>query len=234
MRRGYTRRGFLAASLRAGAGGVAAASLPLGTVARGVAAAEPVLAPAQRATLDAALARLIPASGPDDWSAADLGAGDYIERLLSGDGRIYAGGPDRAGFDDFRPLTRAKEMGWAAEIDRLRAVYAEGLAELDRRAGGSFATASEQIQDLVLTTLDLEGSEFFAALYDHTMEGVYGHPVYGGNRDYRAWKDLCYQGDVHGVRFPSTGSQGAWNVYGGYAPEEMIAPGMCPGQGPVE
>ena len=213
---------------------MAAASLPLGTVARGVASAEPVLTPAQRATLDAALARMIPASGPGDWSAADLGAGDYVERLLSGDGRIYAGGPYRAGFDDFRPLTRAKEMGWAEEIDRLRALYAEGLAELDRRAGGSFATAPEQIQDLVLTTLDLERSEFFAALYDHTMEGVYAHPVYGGNRDYRAWKDLCYQGDVHGVRFPSTGSPGAWNTYGGYAPEEMSRPGACPGQGPVE
>ncbi len=58
--------------------------------------------------------------------------------------------------------------------------------------------------------------------------------LYAGNRDYRAWKDLCYQGDVHGVRYPSTGSQGAWNVYGGYAPEEMISPGACPGQGPVE
>ena len=220
--------------MRAGAGGVAAASLPLGTLARGFATPEPVLSPELRATLDAALARMIPAAGPGDWSAADLGAGDYIERLLSGDGRIYAGGPYRAGFDEFRPLTRAKEMGWAAEIDRLRAVYAEGLAELDRRAGGSFADAPEQIQDLVLTTLDLEGSEFFAALYDHTMEGVYAHPVYGGNRDYRAWKDLCYQGDVHGVRFPSTGSPGAWNTYGGYAPEEMIAPGACPGQGPVE
>ena len=193
-----------------------------------------MLTTAERETLDAALARMIPADGPGDWSAADVGAGDYIERLLSGDGNIYAGGPTRASFGDFPPLTRVKEMGWAAEVDRLREVYADGLAELDRRAGGSFAGAPEAIQDLVLTTLDLEGSPFFDALYEHTMEGVYGHPIYGGNAGYRSWEDLCYQGDVHGVRFPDTGSSGAWNVYGGYAPEEMIEPGMCPGQGPVE
>ena len=153
-----------------------------------------MLAPAQRTTLDAALARMIPADGPDDWSAADLGAGEYIERLLSGDGDIYAGGPTRENFPAFAPLTRAKEMGWAAEVDRLRTVYTEGLAELDRRAGGSFADASEPIQDLVLTTLDLEGSAFFAALYAHTMEAVYGHPVYGGNAGYRAWKTSATRG----------------------------------------
>ena len=234
VRRGYTRRSFLAGTARLGAAGAAVGSVPLSAVATRPAAAEPVLSAAQRRTLDAALARMIPAEGPNDWSAADLGAGDYIERLLSGDGAIYAGGPTRESFDEFRPLTRAKEMGWAEEIDRLRTVYADGLTELDRRANGSFADAPEPVQDLVLTTLDLEGSPFFAALYAHTMEGVYGHPVYGGNADYRAWKDLCYQGDVHGVRFPATGSEGAWSTYGGYAPEEMIEPGTCPGQGPVE
>jgi hypothetical protein len=234
VRRGYTRRSFLAGAATLGAAGAAVGSVPLGALAPRPAAGEPVLSEAQRRTLDAALSRMIPADGPNDWSAADLGAGDYIERLLSGDGAIYAGGPTRESFDDFRPLTRAKEMGWAAEVDRLRALYTDGLAELDRRAMGSFADAAAPVQDLVLTTLDLEGSPFFAALYAHTMEGVYGHPVYGGNASYRAWEDLCYQGDVHGVRFPATGSAGAWNTYGGYAPEEMIEPGACPGQGPVE
>ena len=228
MKRGYTRRGFLAAAGRAGAAGAIVASLPMPALVPRLADAQPVLVPERRRTLDAALARMIPADGADDWSAADLGAGDYIEGLLSGDGRIYAGGPTRASFGDFPALTRAKEMGWAAEIDRLRAVYDDGLAELDRRAGGSFADAPVPIQDLVLTTLDLEGSPFFDALYEHTMEGVYSHPIYGGNRDYRAWNDLCYQGDVHGVRYPTTGSQGAWNIYGGYAPEEMNEPGACP------
>jgi hypothetical protein len=234
MRRGYTRRELLAGTARLGAAGVVAAALPLPALVPHAAPAEPLFSTAQRRTLDAALARMIPADRPGDWSAADLGAGNYIEAILSGSSEIYAGGPTREHFDEFQTLSRAKEIGWEAEIRRLRGVYTEGLAELDRRAGGSFADAPAEIQDLVLTVLDLEGAPFFAALYAHTMEGVYSHPVYGGNAGYKSWEDLCYQGDVHGVRFPQTGSPGAWNVYGGYAPEEMIAPGRCPGQGPVE
>jgi hypothetical protein len=176
---------------------------------------------------------MIPAEGPDDWSAADVGAGDYIDALLSNKNRVFAGGPYRSRFPRFQRLTRAKELGWEREKRRLRAIYAEGLAELDRRAGGDFAAAPAPVQDLILHTMDLQATQFFAALHAHTMEGVYAHPVYGGNRDYRAWKDLCYQGDVHGVRFPGVGGRNApWNRFGGYAPEEMAKPGECPGQGP--
>src|SRR5205814_1381221 len=77
-------------------------------------------------------------------------------------------------------------------------------------------------QDAILTGLDDRRDPFFNALVEHTMEGVYGHPVYGGNRNFRAWKAFGYQGDVHGVRFPGIGPPDApWNRYGGYAPEEM-------------
>jgi len=232
MRRGFTRRQLLAGGAKIGAVGAVIGSIPLRSKAIPTPTGTGVGA-ARRRTLNAALARMIPADGPGDWSAADVGAGDYIERLLAGTGDIYAGGPTRAEFKDFQSLSRVKEMGWAEEIHRLRELYSDGLAELDRRAGGSFADAPDSIQDLVLETLDLEGSPFFAALYAHTMEGVYAHPVYGGNKNFRAWRDLCYQGDVHGVRFPKHGSRGSWNTYGGYAPEEMAAPGECPGQGPA-
>jgi gluconate 2-dehydrogenase gamma chain len=233
MRRGYTRRQFIATTIKVGAVGAAASALP--NVARGAAREllehERVFTASQRATLDAALARMIPAEGAGDWSAADAGAGDYIEKLLSGS--IYGGGPDRAHFGEFQPLSRAKEMGWAAELERLKAVYAGGLAELDRRAGGAFAAIPAPFQDMILMSLDGEGAPFFRVLYEHTMEGVYSHPAYGGNRDYLAWNDLCYQGDVHGVRTPGIGDPDApWNVFGGYAPEEMAQPGACPEEDP--
>lgn len=233
MRRGYSRRDFLSTTAKIGAVGGVARVLPFSGLRAKVARAASGLTTDQRRTLDAALARMIPAQGKGDWSAADVGAGDYIERLLSGSQDIYAGGPTRPRFPFFWRLSRAKEFGWEAEVRRLRDVYATGLEELDRRARGSFADAPATVQDLVLTSLDFEGSPFFAALYAHTMEGVYSHPVYGGNKEYRAWKTYCYQGDVHGVRFPSGGSSGSWNTYGGYAPEEMGEPGACPGQGPT-
>lgn len=191
------------------------------------------LTPGERTTLDAALARMIPAEFPDDWSAADVGAGDYVDRLLASfhhaPQRIYAGGPTREHFADFQELTPVKRAGWTTRVRELRVLYRDGLEELDRRAGGDFAEAPAPVQDAILEILDHADDPFFEALYHHTMEGVYGHPVYRGNEDYRPWGEFGYAGDVHGVRFPGIGDPDAsWNVHGGFAPEEMIEPGGGP------
>lgn len=226
----YTRRQALAGAGKAGVAGAMAISLPpqlLGTPAAGG-----VLARGQLRTLRAAVARIVPAEGPGDWSAADAGADNYILTLLSNPahpGRIYAGGPVRARFGRFQRLSRVKRIGWSREVRRLRGLYREGLAQLDSMTGGDFASTPPQLQDAVLTQLDDSGSDFFAALFNHTMEGVYSHPVYGGNRGYRGWQAFGYAGDVHGVRFPHIGAPDApWNVHGGYAPEEMAQPGREP------
>ena len=194
-------------------------------VARWVLSGSP-LSERQLRVLRAAVARIVPAQGAGDWSAADVGADQYILRLLSGTDAIYAGGPVRADFGVFQRLSRVKQIGWSREVVRLRRVYADGLDQLDRLALGNFAAALPVLQDVILTLLDDTGSDFFTALFNHTLEGVYAHPVYGGNRGYRAWEAFGYAGDVHGVRFPNIGPPDApWNVYGGYAPEEMAQPG---------
>ncbi|MHB1785017.1 MAG: gluconate 2-dehydrogenase subunit 3 family protein [Acidimicrobiales bacterium] len=203
------------------------------------------LSASQRATLAAAVGRVVPSSGQGDWSAADLGVVEYIDGLLSGfdrdpaTGRIYPAGPYRLGskqgpgFYAYRPLSRVKAIGWRRQVKRWQSLYAKGLAGLDAAAAGDFATAPELQQDLILLDLDLSASPFFAALFDHTMEGTYSHPAYGGNQGYRAWQWLGFAGDVHGVRFPTVGSQGPWNVYGGYSPEEIIQPGSASTEQPV-
>lgn len=227
-RRAYTRRDVVVGAGRAGVAGAVASSLPLSLLAPS-AAARDVLSPAERRTLRAAVARIVPAERPGDWSGADVGADAYILRLLAGIDDIYAGGPVRRRFRRFQRLWRVKRIGWRRHIRKLRRVYRDGLAELDRRSGGDFALLPAPAQDAILTTLDVEGSPFFTALYNHTMEGVYAHPVYGGNRDYRAWEAFAYEGDVHGVRFPGVGPADApWNVHGGYAPQEMVEPGKGP------
>jgi hypothetical protein len=221
--RRVTRRQALRDAGRMGAAGAFALSLPPWLLKPRSAAA---LAPSAQATLKAAVARIVPASGPGDWSAADVGADNYILTLLSGAGQIYAGGPYRSRFPRFQVLSRIKQIGWSREVKRLQGVYSAGLAQLDKMAGGNFATVPAPVQDAILTELDDSGSDFFSALYNHTLEGVYSHPVYGGNKDYRAWQAFGYAGDVLGVRFPKIGPADApWNVYGGYAPEEMIQPG---------
>jgi gluconate 2-dehydrogenase gamma chain len=195
---------------------------------------------AQRRALTAAVARLIPAAGAGDWSAADAGAVDYIERLLNAfsdaaaNPKLYGGGPTRPHFAEFHRLSRAKRLGWQREVLRLRDLYSSGLDLLNRQDPGAndFASLSSVQQDLVLEGLDLQAALFFETLFNHTMEACYGHPVYGGNRDYVGWDSVCYEGDVHGVRFPggedSSADAEPWRKFGGYAPEEMIAPGACP------
>ncbi|HVA74633.1 MAG TPA: gluconate 2-dehydrogenase subunit 3 family protein [Acidimicrobiales bacterium] len=203
------------------------------------------LTAAEITTLNAALARMIPASGPGDWSAADLGVATYIDNILSvswsggSPPPVFAGGPYRAasaagpGFGAFQQLSRVKAKGWQAQISRWQGLYRSGLAALDKAAGGNFAAVPSPVQDAILEKFDLSNDKFFAVLYDHTMEGAYSHPVYGGNTGYRSWQAVGFAGDVHGVRFPTVGSQGAWNVYGGYAPEEIIAVGSSATEQPV-
>jgi gluconate 2-dehydrogenase gamma chain len=223
--RALTRRQALSEAGRAGVGGALALALPP-QLLTGSSPSRGALSASQATTLRAAVARIVPASGPGDWSAADVGADSYILNLLSGVGMIYAGGPTRSRFSRFQRLSRIKRIGWSREVKRLRDVYARGLARLDSMAQGNFAAAPAPVQDAILTELDDSGSDFFSVLYNHTLEGVYSHPAYGGNRDYRAWKAFGYVGDVHGVRFPHIGPPGApWNVYGGYAPQEMVQPG---------
>ena len=196
-------------------------------------------------TLNAALARMIPSSGPGDWSAADLGVASYVDRILSASFNsaaappVFAGGPYRVassagpGFYSFQALSRVKLAGWRRQVDSWQLLYRSGLASLDTSAGGDFAAVPGAAQDAILYELDLRGDPFFAVLYEHTMEGAYSHPVYGGNAGYAAWASVGFAGDVHGVRFPTVGSQGAWNVYGGYAPEEIIAIGSPSTEQPV-
>jgi len=182
-----TRREFLAASGKAGLASAVIASVPAKALA------SPPSGPPSKGelrTLRAAVARIVPAESPGDWSAADVGADAYIVRLLAAPGRIYAGGPIRTRFARFQPLSRVKRIGWNREIRTLRKLYRGGLRELDRQAGGDFALLPAPAQDAILTGLDDQADPFFAALYDHTMEGVYSPPVYGGNRDYRAWKSF--------------------------------------------
>lgn len=198
----------------------------------------------ETATLNAALARMIPASGPGDWSAADLGVATYIDNILSAFSGsatppVFAGGPYRPasaegpGFGAFQELSRVKAIGWRAQVEQWQGLYRSGLHALDKAAGGDFAMAPSAVQDAILEKMDMSGDAFFAVLYDHTMEGTYSHPVYGGNAGYRSWQTVGFAGDVHGVRFPTVGSRGSWNVYGGYAPEEIVAVGSPATEQPV-
>jgi hypothetical protein len=177
-----------------------------------VPASPPFLDPDAYAVLEAACARLIPEVDGHPGATA-LGVADYIDGLLGAflvdPPRVYAGGPfsgrfgGEAGFGKFLPLSRLDELAW-----RTRIVGSQGIAErefngpvagwqADYRAGlaalgPDFATIEPDEQ---ARRLDADPG-FKELLYNHSCEGAYGAPEYGGNRDGRGWAAIEFPGDV--------------------------------------
>jgi gluconate 2-dehydrogenase gamma chain len=168
----WSRREMLKRAAVAGAVG----TVPVGVLAQ-ARAAEPYanLTAAEGATLEAIVARLIPsdASGP---GALEAGASRYIDRAL-GDA-----------------------------LARWREAYATGLAAIEAYARGSagkpFTELSAERQDSVLRDLEQNAATgftpssatFFELVLGHTLEGTFGDPHYGGNRDFIGWELIGYPG----------------------------------------
>lgn len=181
------------------------------------------LDPHQRATIAAAMARMIPTD--DTPGAAEAGTIDFLDRYLSGTGHIYAN-PDGVGFE---VLTGRRLWAWSQRLEVVRARYVAGVRALDDaagRRGGRFVDLDADQQDEVLREVErpqgreqeadaarakvaLYGAPVEAALQQtsaevdlgfvpllalHTRQGFYADPVYGGNRDHVGWKVIGFPG----------------------------------------
>ena len=125
--------------------------------------------------LEAIVARLIPtdANGP---GATEARAARYIDRALAG------------------------------VLSSSRQAYTSGLAALDAYAqssrGKPFAQLSPTDQDSVLVDVEtgaatgFSGSSaaFFNTVLNHTHQGTFGDPHYGGNQNFVGWDLLGYPG----------------------------------------
>jgi hypothetical protein len=129
----------------------------------------------------------------------------YIDTMLSMFSyrvpRLFAGGPwsnrhthGRDHMATFVPPDRAQAQTWRRRIRKLRRIYRHGIAALDQKTGGNFAAASPSKQDQVLASSAV--SSFTAVLFQHTIEGLYSNPEYGGNRHQSGWKEIGFPGDV--------------------------------------
>ena len=82
--------------------------------------------------------------------------------------------------------------------------YEEGLLRVDaasqKQFGGSFVSQGSDRQTAILKDLqssDAAGTpdqEFLGLLWRHIMEGYYGDPEHGGNRDGAGWKMIGFEG----------------------------------------
>jgi hypothetical protein len=159
------------------------------------------LSDADRQTLATVVDRLIP---PGEDPAAEPGAAaagvvDYIDGLLDAFSvvppRIFAGGPSsgrfggEASYEPFLPLTRVQEVAWRERIGGWQQVYRDGLTAL---TGAELVTAEPARQDELIAAQ----TAFAALVYEHTCEGYYAAPEYGGNRDLAGWRLANWAGDV--------------------------------------
>ena len=89
------------------------------------------------------------------------------------------------------PISR---IAWRKRLAGWQRQYASGIAALGRLAGGDFTRTAPAEQDKILARSEM--SAFLSLLFEHTVEGMYANPEYGGNRGLAGWKDIGYPGDI--------------------------------------
>ncbi|HTW78772.1 MAG TPA: gluconate 2-dehydrogenase subunit 3 family protein [Terracidiphilus sp.] len=114
------------------------------------------------ATLKAICDRIVPA---DEFpSASEAGVLIYIDRQLT---RHY----------------RHHQKAYLAGLDQANRISRE-------RFGAALESVSPQQQLAVVAVLESHNSAFFELVREHTLEGYYGSPRHGGNRDAVSWRML--------------------------------------------
>ncbi len=77
---------------------------------------------------------------------------------------------------------------------RQQTAYRSGLREIDQAAvskfGKDFAALDTGQQTALLQALEGGAKRFFSTVIAHTMQGYYGDPRHGGNRDAVSWRML--------------------------------------------
>jgi hypothetical protein len=163
----------------------------------------------QAAVVEDATARIAP--GPADDAAEGPGAREadvtgYIDTMLGAlqkndpPPRVFAGGPwsnrHTSGpdlMDMFVMLDPVARIAWRKRLTGWQQQYTKGIAALDRLAGGDFTKANPETRDKILAMPSV--STFTALLFEHTIEGLYAAPEYGGNRGLVGWQDIGFPGD---------------------------------------
>jgi gluconate 2-dehydrogenase gamma chain len=154
-------------------------------------------------------------SAPDKNEAAPVlgGAGQYA--FFNGNDAVVVAALTERIMPDAPGKPGAREAGVLNYIDIALAgpykdqqdFYRAGLTQLDAYCHAQykrgFAALQSQQQDDVVGALAAGKADgfawptaqvFFRTLRTHTMEGMFGDPVYGGNRDFAGWRLIGFPG----------------------------------------
>jgi gluconate 2-dehydrogenase gamma chain len=174
-RSGPSRRMVIRASA-AGAAGLALGAGGAGVVARTGRPAPPAwrfFTSAESALLRAVCEQIIPAD--EDGGATDADCINFIDRQLAGRYRRHQA-EYRAGLECIQKTSQAmfakdfQQLAWDQQAGLL------GALEANRPPPGIW--------------MQPPAGSFFAMLVRHTMQGFYGSPRHGGNRDYLSYRML--------------------------------------------
>jgi len=114
---------------------------------------------------------------PDqDPGAAWAGVVNYIDHQLCG---------------PFQNLQKTYREGLAAVDQTSRSLHGNPFADLDSQKQISLLLALEQGHVPATIWQQRSSGEFFRLVLDHTMQGYYGDPRHGGNREGVSWKMLA-------------------------------------------
>jgi hypothetical protein len=178
-------------------------------------------------TVEALTARILPGDA-DDPGAREAGVVYYIDNMLARDegfvmpsyreppfAEVYEGdSPPADAGGEFSviwvPAEAIERYGYQS-IHTPREIYRMGVAAVNRHArqafGGDFPGLAEGDQDAIVEQLaddaipgfdEFSGEAFFLILRRHTAEGMFGDPVYGGNRGLVGWRLVDYPGAQRG------------------------------------
>ena len=101
--------------------------------------------------------------------------------------------------DEFPSASQAGVVNYidrqlARHYRRHQNAYRDGLDQLDsisrQHAGLAFADVPVSKQLEITIALEQQNRSFFELIRQHTMEGYYGSPRHGGNRDAASWRML--------------------------------------------
>jgi gluconate 2-dehydrogenase gamma chain len=135
------------------------------------------LNPSEAAIIDTLVGHIIPAEEGSP-GAREAGVTEYIDRALSGFMR------------DLQPVYR-NGLRALAEFVTERFGRGELYVDLDEEQQRAVV---EELDDLAKRDASAFLGQFYRIVREHTIQGFFGDPAYGGNRDVVGWKLIGYPG----------------------------------------
>ena len=151
--------------------------------------------------IEAAVDTLIPHDevGP---GALEVGVADFLDDQLAGaygqGARMYLEGPfaEGAATQGYQlPLTPAEL--YRVAIGDVNAYCAKTYKKrFDQLGPEERKSVLEGLQDRKITLASVPAGTFFGTLLGNVMEGYFGDPMYGGNRNKAVWKMIGFPGAI--------------------------------------